>query len=155
MIRFIEERDLHEGYFQLLSELSGKPINAKDLYGQWPDFINKLWRGYKNSPNRSTFVFEKGKSRPKETSFIIGTATLLVEHKFLHGGGIVGHIEDVVVDPNQQGESIGSELVKRCVDKAKNEGCYKVILDCSEDNITFYEKCGFHKSEMSMRVDLI
>ena len=29
-------------------------------------------------------------------------------------------------------------------------GCYKVILDCNEDNVTFYEKCGLIKKEIQM-----
>ena len=27
-------------------------------------------------------------------------------------------------------------------------GCYKVILDCSEENVPFYEKCGLIKKEV-------
>ena len=29
-------------------------------------------------------------------------------------------------------------------------GCYKVILDCSEDNVPFYAKCGLTKKEVQM-----
>ena len=29
-------------------------------------------------------------------------------------------------------------------------GCYKVILDCSEDNVPFYNKCGLTKKEVQM-----
>lgn len=29
-------------------------------------------------------------------------------------------------------------------------GCYKVILDCSEENVPFYEKCGLIKKEVQM-----
>lgn len=29
-------------------------------------------------------------------------------------------------------------------------GCYKVILDCSEDNVRFYERCGFVRKEVQM-----
>ena len=29
-------------------------------------------------------------------------------------------------------------------------GCYKVILDCSEENVPFYEKCGLTKKEVQM-----
>jgi len=29
-------------------------------------------------------------------------------------------------------------------------GCYKIILDCSEKNVPFYEKCGFKKKEVQM-----
>ena len=33
---------------------------------------------------------------------------------------------------------------------AKRSGCYKVILDCAEKNVGFYEKLGFVKKEIQM-----
>jgi len=35
-------------------------------------------------------------------------------------------------------------------DTAKEAGCYKIILDCSEDNAPFYEKCGLSRKEIQM-----
>ncbi len=32
----------------------------------------------------------------------------------------------------------------------KERGCYKVILDCAEHNVAFYEKCGLTKKEVQM-----
>lgn len=29
-------------------------------------------------------------------------------------------------------------------------GCYKIILDCGEHNVAFYEKCGLRKKEVQM-----
>ena len=29
-------------------------------------------------------------------------------------------------------------------------GCYKVILDCSEENAGFYERCGYSRKEIQM-----
>ena len=37
-------------------------------------------------------------------------------------------------------------------DVADSLGCYKAILDCSEANIPFYEKCGFDKKGIQMSV---
>ena len=74
---------------------------------------------------------------------IIGMATILIEQKIIHSGGKVGHIEDVVVDKNYRGQNVGQKLIERCVVKGKNEKCYKIILDCDEKNIAFYEKCNF------------
>ena len=36
------------------------------------------------------------------------------------------------------------------MDQAREAGCYKVILDCSDSNVKFYEKCGFQKKEVQM-----
>ena len=33
---------------------------------------------------------------------------------------------------------------------ADHLGCYKLILDCSESNVKFYEKCGFKRKEIQM-----
>lgn len=42
-----------------------------------------------------------------ENKDIIASATLLLEYKFLHECGNVGHIEDVVVHDSQRGKRLG------------------------------------------------
>ncbi len=84
---------------------------------------------------------------------IIGCCTLLVEPKIIHNGSKVGHIEDLVVSKEHRGKGIGKELLKYCIDIAKKHGCYKVILDCDESNINFYNKCGFRQKGVCMRLD--
>lgn len=84
---------------------------------------------------------------------VVGTASLLVELKFLHKGSKAGHIEDVAVHPDFQRRGIGKALVMYLVDIAKDKGCYKVILDCRDDLSVFYEKCGFVRSSCQMRLD--
>jgi hypothetical protein len=37
---------------------------------------------------------------------------------------------------------------------ARDEGCYKVILDCSEANAAFYERCGFSRKELQLALYL-
>ena len=84
---------------------------------------------------------------------IVGTASVLIERKMLHHGSKVGHIEDVVVDSNQRISGIGKELIKKCVEQCRYKGCYKAILDCSDENIPFYEACDFFKAENCMRMN--
>jgi len=84
---------------------------------------------------------------------IVGTATILIELKFIHGGGLVGHIEDVVVDKNSQGQKIGEKIMKYLIEFAKNRGCYKTILDCTDDVKPFYEKLGFKHIANELRFD--
>lgn len=38
---------------------------------------------------------------------IIGSATLVIERKFIHGCGIRGRLEDVVVDDTYRGKQLG------------------------------------------------
>ena len=39
--------------------------------------------------------------------------TLMVEHKFIHGGRGVGHIEDIVVDSSTRGSGLGKLMISR------------------------------------------
>ncbi|KAF5737449.1 hypothetical protein HS088_TW13G00330 [Tripterygium wilfordii] len=81
---------------------------------------------------------------------IIATGSIFIEKKFLRNCGKVGHIEDVVVDSNARGLQLGKRIVEYLTEHAHALGCYKVILDCSLDNKTFYEKCGFKQKEIQM-----
>src|SRR5215218_6955608 len=65
---------------------------------------------------------------------VVGTTTLLVEPKFIFNGGRVGHIEGVSV-------RIGS----------KDMGCVKMVLDCSEETMPFYEKLGYSYQDNCMK----
>ena len=89
-----------------------------------------------------------------EDGRVVGTASLLVERKFLHKGSKAGHIEDVAVHPDYQRRGIGKALVMHLSEMAKARGCYKVILDCKDELAEFYQKCGFTRSSCQMRLNL-
>lgn len=82
----------------------------------------------------------------------VSVLTLLLEHKFLHNGSIVGHIEDVATKIEYREKGFSSQLVKHACDLAAKRGCYKVILDTSIPG--FYEKLGFFEAEKCMRLNL-
>jgi len=86
---------------------------------------------------------------------IIGTAKLLIEQKFSHAGGKVGHIEDVVTSKEYCNNGVASDLIKTLVDLAIKQGCYKVILNCKDELVPFYNKFGFYHRENCLRLDLI
>jgi len=83
---------------------------------------------------------------------IIGSTTLMLEQKFLRGGKLAGHIEDVVTRKGYQGMGIASALIKKAVQIAKDSGCYKLILDCDDSLIPFYQKFGFKENENCMKI---
>jgi glucosamine-phosphate N-acetyltransferase len=85
---------------------------------------------------------------------VIGTASLFVEPKFIHSGGKVGHVEDVVVHAAYRSRGIGQELLATLEREARSRDCYKMVLDCSEHAVAFYERCGFQPRERQMRRDL-
>ncbi|TDL20321.1 acyl-CoA N-acyltransferase [Rickenella mellea] len=86
----------------------------------------------------------------KASDRIVGVGTVLIERKFLRGLGSVGHIEDIAVDKQQQGKKIGLRIIHALTYISELNGCYKTILNCSNDNIPFYEKCGYEKKENEM-----
>ncbi|KAK5693040.1 tRNA(Ser) Um(44) 2'-O-methyltransferase [Elasticomyces elasticus] len=81
---------------------------------------------------------------------IVGTGALIVERKFIHHLGVVGHIEDIAVAKDQQGKKLGLRIIQALDYVAENTGCYKTILDCSEANEGFYVKCGFKRAGLEM-----
>ena len=81
----------------------------------------------------------------------IAIGTLLIETKIIHDGGKVGHIEDIAVDGAYQGKGLGKILIQFLRNLAVFEDCYKVILDCDEKNVKFYEKCDFSRCGIEMQ----
>jgi len=86
----------------------------------------------------------------KATDQVVATGTVFIEKKFLRGLGSVGHIEDIAVSKEMQGKKLGLRVINTLTSISENVGCYKTILNCSDDNIPFYEKCGFSKKEDEM-----
>ena len=136
-IRRLTRDDLQRGFLDVLAGLTKVELTADEAI---PVFDGMM-------PNQFTYVALAGNR-------VIGTTTLLVEQKFIHSGGRVGHIEDVVVSPEVQGKGVGGDLVRYAIDQAKHLGCYKVILHCSEKVQPFYESLGFHEANVGMRIDL-
>ena len=87
-----------------------------------------------------------------EDSMVIGIGTIMIEQKIIHNFSKVGHIEDIVIDSNYNGRGYGKNLLNFLTNFAKGEGCYKVILDCSQKVKGFYEKCGYMEKNISMGI---
>lgn len=81
---------------------------------------------------------------------VVGTGAVIVERKFIHSLGLVGHIEDIAVAKDQQGKKLGLRLIQALDYLAREVGCYKSILDCSEANEGFYVKCGYRRAGLEM-----
>jgi glucosamine-phosphate N-acetyltransferase len=143
VIREIQLADLKKGFFDTLSSLS----HVGNIADQ-NDRAEKILSEIKSYPFYTIFV------AVKEDNQLIGSITTLIEQKFIHNGGKVGHIEDVVTRKEYEGMGIGKALVLKALDFAKENTCYKVILDCSKSNVEFYKKIGFKEHEVSMRIDL-
>ena len=66
---------------------------------------------------------------------IVACGTILIERKFIRGGGRAGHIEDIAVSRSMQGRKLGLRIIKSLEAIGRTQGCYKIILDCSKENI--------------------
>jgi glucosamine-phosphate N-acetyltransferase len=90
----------------------------------------------------------------KDLNEVVGTISLLIERKFIHRGGKVGHIEDVAVRRGFRGKGLATTLVRHAVSEARRLGCYKVVLNCFDQLARLYESLGFRRHDIGMRIDL-
>jgi glucosamine-phosphate N-acetyltransferase len=131
-------RDLAGGFLETLASLAPvelTPAQAGEVYR------SRLRSGI------HTYIARVGER-------VVGTATLLLEQKFIHGGGWVGTIEDVAVHRDYQKQGIGTELVRHLTEAARERGCYKVMLCCFEHLVPFYERLGYQAYNHGLRIDL-
>ena len=137
-IRKLEEKDLFRGFLTSLDSLK----KASDLNeGKAKDVFNKI----KSNPNHLVFVVILDDK-------VVGSTTLLIEPKFIHLGGKVGHIEDVVTRKGYEGMGVASALIKKAIEIAQESGCYKIVLDCEEGLVPFYKKFDFEEKEICMKI---
>ena len=129
IFRKLEESDYHKNYLQLLSQLTQvgniTPVDFSKILGK---IQSQIW------------VFEDSQANK-----IVASASILLEQKIIHGGGIVAHLEDVVVDEEYRGNQLGQKLIANIVEKARESGAYKIIADCKPELLSFYSKNGFEK----------
>ena len=139
IIRKIIESDLKNGFLESLD-------NLRQTSNLEQNSVKNILKKILENENHIIHIAElNGK--------IVGSTTLLIEQKFIHEGGFVGHIEDVVVNKEFEGQGIGMKLVLSLLDVAKEKKCYKTILNCEDKLIPFYEKIGFKQKSTEMRFD--
>jgi len=138
-IRPLASTDYERGHLSVLAVLT-----------QTPDVGAEAWatqfRNMRGEPG--TYYILVVVSR--ETDQIVGSGGVFVERKFLRGLGRVGHIEDIAVAREMQGKKLGLRIIQALTQISEDVGCYKTILNCSETNIPFYEKCGYERREAEM-----
>jgi glucosamine-phosphate N-acetyltransferase len=129
--------DLKKGFLEALASLAEADMTYEEAL--------KVFQARLRAGNR-TYV-------AKINDLVVGTATLLVERKFIHHGGLVGHIEDVSVHKDFQRRGIGTAIVRHITEEARKMGCYKVILNCFESLAPFYKRIGYRNHDVGLRID--
>jgi glucosamine-phosphate N-acetyltransferase len=115
IIRELEEKDFKNGFLTTLDVL-------RETSSMSEDKALEIFKRIKSNPEHIIIIAEiEGR--------VIGSTTLLIEPKFIHQGGVVGHIEDVVVDKKFQGKKIGEKIITHVLEIAKNHGCYQIVLN--------------------------
>lgn len=138
VIRNLRGPDIDNGYLTTLESLSTVEIAA--------DAAKKVLRNMIDGGVHTFVAVHKDE--------VIGALSLIVEPKMIHSGGLAGRIEDVVTHHDYKGRGVGTHLVQYAMKQAKLAGCYKVTLSCYEDVAQFYERLGFKRHDLGLRVDL-
>ena len=136
LIRNIRKEDINQEYIKLLQQLT----EVNELYEKKTNELLDML-----NVNHNICVIEDN-----ETKKVIGTGTILIEHKLIRNNGKVAHIEDIVIDKEYRHYGLGKMLINCLTEYARLGNCYKCILDCSDENMPFYEKCGYKNKGVQM-----
>jgi len=99
-------------------------------------YYKKIWRHFSLQKNLYAVV------AVNEKDLVVGYGSIFLEKKIR--GGILGHIEDIVIDKKYQSIGLGSKIVTKLSEFGENMNCYKIALQCSKKyNVEFYKKCGY------------
>ena len=134
LIRAVKQNDMDAviELLQLISEF--KPSK--------PDFLS-IWNSFCEQSQVHSLVAVMDNQ-------IVGFGSIIIETKIR--GGKMGNIEDIVSHSLFHKKGIGKAVVDALFNIAKENGCYKVALQCKEHNVKFYEKCNYEISGVAMQV---
>ncbi|MFT3894989.1 MAG: GNAT family N-acetyltransferase [Anaerolineales bacterium] len=88
---------------------------------------------------------------------VIGTLHLMFLPSLSYRGGLRAQVESVRVDTKCQSQGIGSQMMKWAIANAQERGAHIMQLTTHksrEDAHRFYERLGFQKSHLGMKLTL-
>lgn len=135
-IRPLRLGDYDRGYLDLLSQLTKVGSYSRKLF-------HDTFYSMKNCKNTYFITVIEDISLGK----VIGTASLVIERKFIRNCGLRGRLEDVVVNDDYRGKQLGKLIITTIRLLAVHTGCYKLTLDCKDEMIGFYKNMGFTREE--------
>jgi len=149
LFNIYEKCHLYENSYELIEDIKYQYLNLLSFLTETPpisteEFIQQIIK-----------ISELGDiiicySNEHDKITILGSGTIIYEPKIIHGCKNVGHIEDIVVHEKYRGQGIAQKILTKLTDNAYNKNCYKVILDCKNELIPFYEKMGFQQNNYQM-----
>jgi GNAT superfamily N-acetyltransferase len=88
---------------------------------------------------------------------VVGTLQLTFTPSISFRGGKRATVESVRIDEKLRGQGVGRELMLWAIERARREGCISMQLTTHADRVDahrFYEKLGFKKSHLGMKISL-
>jgi len=82
----------------------------------------------------------------KENGKIIASCYICVIPNLTRGGKSIGFIENVITDKDYRKRGIGKKIMENAIQYAKEQNCYKVILQSGNERTEaheFYKSLGF------------
>jgi len=131
LVRPLRSTDYDKGFLQLLGQLTEVGNISKEQY-------LRCFAKMKIAGGYFVVIVED-----LDSGKVIGSASLVMEQKFIHNCALRGRLEDVVVNNNYRGKQLGKLLVTTITQLAKRLHCYKLSLDCRDRLIPFYESLGY------------
>ena len=105
--------------------------------------LRKHWNEILSDPSLLYLVIE-------EEGKIVSSITMAIIKNLTRSARPYALIENVITHPDYRKKGYGTGILKKAVEIARKENCYKVMLMTSnKDNETFrfYEKAGFDRKE--------
>jgi len=88
---------------------------------------------------------------------VVGTLQLMFLQSISYQGGLRAQVESVRVDGKLRNQGIGAEMMKWAIERAKERDAHLVQLTSHKsrnDAHRFYERLGFTKSHVGMKLSL-
>jgi len=130
---------IKEQYLLLLSELTSTSYIETSLFIKNVERISQMGAIFVAIINNSSNNIE-----------IIASGTIIIEPKIIRGGKNVGHIEDIVVIKHFRCKGISSKILNIIKIYARENNCYKIILDCNNEVKNVYIKNNFFVKGIQM-----
>ncbi|WFD02236.1 glucosamine-phosphate N-acetyltransferase [Malassezia obtusa] len=141
-IRPLASSDYARGHIRVLASLTSVQDPGEEA---WKARYTELARSQASASKYYIAVIVS-----KSTDQLVATGTVFLEPKFLRNLASAAHIEDISVDKAMQGKGLGKILIQALTTLSETAGAYKTLLDCSDDNVPFYNKCGYETKGVYM-----
>jgi glucosamine-phosphate N-acetyltransferase len=119
-------------YLLLLSELTLTPYIETSLFLKNIEKIHQMGK----------IIVATINHKSSNNIEFVASGTIIIEPKIIRDGKNVGHIEDIVVSKHMRGKGVSQQILNILKTIARENNCYKVILDCDNAVKNVYIKNG-------------